>query len=593
MLAAVSALMTMVVPWALTSPPAAQASAPPATWTGRSAGLEESDAFWSLGPNWEGGVAPNVSEGIGTLTFPHLSNPTCYTASPADTCYLTFNNYPLGLSVESLKVDDADEYLIAGEPFTLGSGGLSASPASGSSGEAWDVVETPVQLGASQKWDIAGRGGLVAENGLIFFNGSFGSGSVSGAGHALGVELSGGPLFFLDKTDTEVGPVTVDGADTSKIASNGLVSMLHAKLNSSDGEPVAVSHVFFAGSGALGPLRTSDTILDVGAPGEDLEAASAKLDPGTSVEFTITGEGRTPATDYAQLTSHGAVELGGAKIEVVIRPPKQGAPCPTVNAGETFTFVSTSGTLAGSFSNAPEHGAEIPIRYAEACAKKSQKIEISYRESGGTQTVTGIVEEAAAKKQQEEEVAARKRREEEEATTRRRQEEEAAARKRQEEEAASGKRQEVPTVVPSETGGGLPAGAAGTAAREVSGKPAAPGIALLARTVKVEGKTAMVLVRCNGTVECEGSLKLLARIHERHAVTRHGKRQVLTGMRTVEVGVAAGFFIAPGRVERLRAHLTSEDEKLIHRAGHAGLTVTVKGNGVASSSLVLEEERHR
>ena len=406
---------------------AARASAPSATWKGAAPGVAKSDAYWSLGANWEAGVAPNASEGIATLTFPRLTTPTCESATPADTCYLSFNNL-VGLSVEALKLDDGDEYLIAGEPFTLGSGGLSATPASGSAGEAADVVEAPIQLGASQDWQLAGRGGPVAENGLVLFDGTFGSGSVSGSGSSLSVELSEGPLFFLDKTDTEVGPLTISGANTGAIASNGLFSMLAAKLNSSDSQPVSVSHVFFAGSGAIGPLSTSDTDLDVGAVGEDLEVASAKLGSGTSVEFTVTGEGTTPAADYAQLVSRGAVALEGAKVEVVVRPPNEGAACPVLSAGETYTFVSSTGALSGAFENAPEGGAEIPVRYGPACAAKpSQTIAISYRESGPTETVTGTVEEAAFRQRQEEE-----------AKTRGREEEEAAARRKAEEASAHG-----------------------------------------------------------------------------------------------------------------------------------------------------------
>ena len=391
---------------------AARASAPSATWKGGVAGVAKSDAYWSLGANWEAGVAPSPSEGIATLTFPRLTTPTCESAIPADTCYLSFNNL-VGLSVEALKLDDGDEYLIAGEPFTLGSGGLSATPASGSSGEAADVVEAPIQLGASQDWQLAGRGGPVAENGLVLFDGTFGSGSVSGSGSSLSIELSEGPLFFLDKTDTEVGPLTISGANTGAIASNGLFSMFAAELNSSDSQPVSVSHVFFAGSGAIGPLSTSDTDLDVGAVGEDLEVASANLGSGTSVEFTITGEGTAPAVDYAQLISRGAVALEGAKVEVVVRPPNEGSACPVLSAGETYTFVSSTGALSGAFQNTPEGGAEIPVRYGLACATKpSQTIAISYHESGPTETVTGTVEEAASRQRQEEEAAARRKAEE-------------------------------------------------------------------------------------------------------------------------------------------------------------------------------------
>jgi hypothetical protein len=286
--------------------------------------------------------------------------------------------------------------------ITIGSGGLTAAPAIGAIGSAGDVVEMPLGLSASQTWHVDGRsGGQLGENGLLL------AGDLTGSSSALTVELSNGPLLFLAENDIEVGPVAIDGANTSKVAANGVVSLLGAKLNSSDGEAVGLSHVFFAGSGSVGPLTTSDADLDVGSPAEAIEVTSARLDSACYVEFNVSGEGTSARTDYSQLVSHGPIELASSKVEVVVRPASQGASCPSLVPGQTYTFVSTTGTLSGSFSNAPEHGAEVSIRFAQACPQKSQKIRIAYHESGPTQTVTGTVEEAAAKKQREEEAAAR------------------------------------------------------------------------------------------------------------------------------------------------------------------------------------------
>jgi Trypsin len=128
-----------------------------------------------------------------------------------------------------------------------------------------------------------------------------------------------------------------------------------------------------------------------------------------------------------------------------------------------------------------------------------------------------------------------------------------------------------------------------SAAAGVSASTTAAGVTSLADTAKVKGKTASVSARCEGTVECEGSLKLVARIKERRTVTRNGKRRVLTRTRTIVIGVAAGFHIPPGRVEKLQVHLTSEGTKLVEHAGHAGLKVTVQGSGVTTGSLVLRD----
>jgi hypothetical protein len=549
--------------FALASASAAQASPPAATWTGGSSGRTLEAVEWSVGSNWEGGVAPNASEGVGTLTFPHLTNPTCAAEKPEDACYLSFNNFP-SLSVESIKLDDTDEYAILGEPIHLGSGGLVASPAGGTSGEGGDVVEAPIDLAASQNWSIAGRsGGGIAENGAIF------AGAISGSGDSLGVEVSNGPLFLLARNDTEVGPVTIHGGDTSVIAENGLVSLIGAKLNASDGEPVSLSHIFFAGSGVLGPLTTTATDLDVGAAGENLEAQSAKLGSGIAL-FNVTGAGTSAPGDYSQLTSHGAVELGGAHFELLVSAAKLGASCPTLAPGATYTFISTTGTLSGQFANAPEGGAEVPIRFAEECGHRSQTIKISYHESGGTETVTGTVEEAR-RHHEEEEAAARRHHEEEEAAARRRDEEEAAAatarRRRAEEEAAARGRSGEPPTGP--TGGVL-----GTTENSIG---AAQIKASLLHQLTPSGKGAKIASLVN-----EGGFTLRFKALEAGSATIQWY-EVPPGAILSKKSKAKPVLVASGRAtfaaaatEKLKIKLTSAGKTMLKRA--RTLKLTAKGS---------------
>ena len=413
---------------------AAYASPMSFTWTGQSTITED----WSAPANWVGDASvPETGEAIGTLTFPRLTNEVCEEKLGTEPCYISFNDVS-GLSAESVQIDDANDYLIGGDGITIGSDGLTASPEA--TGSAGDIIEMPLHLSASQTWHIASGGGELGENGLLL------AGGLTGSGNALTVELSDGPLVYLYENDTEVGPVTIDGAETSKVAANGIVSFLGAKLDSSDEEPVELSHVFFAGSGAIGPLRTDSADLDVGSPDQDIEATSVKLDSASHVEFNVTGEGMDAQAEYSQLVSRGSVELASSKIEVVVRPPEEGKPCPTLTPGQKYTFISTTGTLSGSFSNAPEPGEEIPIRLADACTQKSQKIRISYHETGGMETVTGTVEEAAATKKQEEEAAAKKKHEEEEAAANKKKHEEEAASKKATEEGATREANEAPRI---------------------------------------------------------------------------------------------------------------------------------------------------
>jgi hypothetical protein len=366
--------------------PAALASATSFTWTGRSGVLQEE---WSLGSNWEGNVAPTAEEAVGTLTFPRLTNPSCAAAPETEACYFSFNDL-IGLSAESVHIDDGDGYFITGEELTVGSGGLTASPASGSTGAAGDFVLTALHLGASQRWSITDRiGGAVEENGLLL------GGEVTGAQSALTTELSNGSALIL-ANNTEVGPVTIEGPNAGgERIDNGSVLLEGGELNSSDRHPLELTHVFFAGTGAVGPLTTDGSTLDVGddeQPAGALHAASVELDSAGAAVFEVVGEGTVAQNDYSQLVSEGPVELAGSAIGVVVRPESPGGACPVLVAGRTYTFISTTAALSGSFANAPEGGPEIPIEFAKGCSQVSQTMQIGYHRNGATETVTGTVE---------------------------------------------------------------------------------------------------------------------------------------------------------------------------------------------------------
>jgi hypothetical protein len=188
-------------------------------WSGRSEALSESSFDWSLGADWRGGATPVADEAVGTLTFPHLSNSTCTSKSPTDACYEALNNIS-GLTAESMKIDNGNEYVLSGEEIELGGGGLTASPASESSGPSGDVLKLPITLGASQTWSIAGRsGGSLGENGAAVLGNLTGSSS-----SALTFEISNEAVLYLEN-ETEVGPAAISGADTGEAGIlNGYVS---------------------------------------------------------------------------------------------------------------------------------------------------------------------------------------------------------------------------------------------------------------------------------------------------------------------------------------------------------------------------------
>jgi hypothetical protein len=563
--------------------PAADASPMSFTWSGQSTITED----WSASANWVGGVEPTTGEAIGTLTFPRLTNEVCEEDLGTEPCYISYNNVS-GLSAESVQIDDANDYLIGGNEIAIGSEGLTASP--GVSQEAGTFIEMPLNLSATQTWHISSGGGELGENGLLL------AGDLTGSGSGLTAELSNGPLLYLYENNTEVGPVTIAGADTGEVAANGIVSLLGAKLNSSDGGPVELSHVFFAGSGAVGPLTTDSADLDVGSPAADLEVTSAKLDAASHVEFNVVGDGMTAQTDYSQLLSRGPIELASSKVEVVVRPPKEGKPCPVLAPGQTYTFVSTTGDLSGVFANAPEHGAEIPIRFAVACQQISQKLQIKYHETGGTETVTGTVEEAAATKKQEEEAAAKKKHEEEEAKKR----EEEAASKKSIEEGATREANEAPRLEEEREAkareeaerpakeaaasaakereireAGERAGQEAAAKKKEEEENAPTGSVLLngsSITVQNSGEAAVKLA-CAGTTKCAGKLKLTI-----EGATKKGKKT-----KTETIGTST-FSIPPNETTPIKITLNAAGKALLSADhGRLGATLSILKSSPAPS----------
>jgi hypothetical protein len=534
---------------------AGQAGATSFTWSGSTQGRTESAARWSVATNWGGGVAPVPFEILDTLTFPHLTDNECTAVPPRDTCYLTLNDVK-GLTVDAMQLDDADNYLLAGEEITLGGGGIVAEPPGGAVGSAGAFVETPLELSAPQKWSIVGQGTSQIEQRDLLIGGE-----VTGAGKALTVELSSGPALILENS-TEVGPIALEGPNSAgEHIDNGSVLLEEGELNSTDHEPVALRNIFFEGTGAVGALSTENATLDVGTgtyPTGGLDASSVTLDPTTGILFEITGGGTTARTDYSQLDSTGAVALGG-EVGIFVSEPSAKASCPVLQRGQTYTFISTTAPLSGEFSNAVEHDVEeLPIYFAKSCGQYSQTMRITYSTTGSVHTVTGTVEAEAVQKeathrgelesaaaratmlfnQAEAERQAEKKKEEEAIAARNRkiQEEEAVAiarRRREEEEAETA------------TGGFELSLVGSTIDLPKSGAPA-------------------VKLRCRGTRTCAGRLTLTVR----HGASQGGK----TSRETIG---AAAFSISAGVTIRIKLALSARGRALV-RTEHGPLGATLE-----------------
>jgi hypothetical protein len=368
----------LVVGVVLFSAPIASASST-FTWSG---GATKTARGWSNATNWEAGAIPSSSEPV-ALEFPMLTSANCTSSPPTDTCYESENDVS-GLDVESLHVEDSQTYVIAGKPIALGSGGLTAAPATDTTEQIGSILAMPIALGVGQTWNIAGQSGDKAINGnqFVLFE------EVSGASYPLDVKLSEGGGLVLANED-EVGHLSLEGAEAGRPGIfNGVAELYGAQLNVSDHEPVSFKHLFVSGAGATGPLTTEAAEVFV-EPGEKkaehLEVQSATLDSASQLAFAVTEAfGSEAGRAYAQLSSTGPVDINDAELAVVAEDS-----CQPLWPGRTYTFVTSTGNITGSFGNAGE-GAEIPVEFPKGC-KIAQTLQIHYERSGPTQTVTGIV----------------------------------------------------------------------------------------------------------------------------------------------------------------------------------------------------------
>jgi hypothetical protein len=369
-----------VVACAVVWAPAATAST--FTWSGKAS---SSSPGWSNTGNWMGGTAPSPSSTV-SLSFPLLGS-QCAAAKPAETCYLSEDDVS-GLTAESIDVTDGGEYEIEGSnAITLGSGGLTSQPEGTATGYA--TIGLPLTLGETQTWHLAGSSRASLANHLFLLEGAIG-----GESSELTVDTEDSVEFAVG-AQVDVGAVKIDGAETTgNRDANAIVGLGGGgSLNAGDSNLVRLSHVYFFGSGGIGALSTEAATLAIGSGGAEpgrLEAASANLDSETTAAFEAHGTGDEAGADYSQLASSGSVSLGSASLAMVVAKP-EGEACSALPVGQTYTLVSTTGALTGSFGNAPE-GGEIPVTYVSACGSMpAQKLVVAYSRSGTTKTVTATV----------------------------------------------------------------------------------------------------------------------------------------------------------------------------------------------------------
>ena len=563
--------------------PAAGATAPSFTWNG-AASTEE----WSLAKNWEGKTAPTENESVSELRFPELTSSTCMEVAPVDACYFSEDNV-VGLSAKSLHVDDGHHYEIEGDKLALGSNGLLAKPTGTTNGPATDVIDLPLELSASQAWNVFGSGaGASDEEGILLEE------PVTGAGNALTVELHTQAVLALEN-NIEVGDLTLQGGNPSKTGiENGVVDFEEGALNSGNNKQVALGNILFRGSGTTGPLTTDGTLLDIGHEAEPLggiEVFEAAFDPASTLTFRITGATPEPEKDYSQLTSEaGHIALGGVNVAIEVARPAKNKPCPTLTRGETFTFIETGGSVTGEFAGVPGPHDEIPLKF-EGCTPLKQGIKLVY----GPHTVTGIVEGEVVEREAREAKERQEAKEHQEAKEAQERQEAKEAKEHQEAKEAreSKERQEaakaLAEALAARSGQGSGVGKIGVLSFK-EGFPFA-GIAGTSVTVSASGSFVLKITCPGGETSCTGTVTMRT-LHAVVATPKH---------RAAVLSLASGSFTVPGgQSKTLTLHLSATARKLLARTHVLSAKATITAHdpsgathtGVVTVTLHAAKAKH-
>jgi hypothetical protein len=315
---------------------AGSAAADDFTWSGADTTTPGGD--WSDPANWVGDVAPAPSSTVGTLTFPESS--CC--GSENDVTGLTVGKIDIGASNDGF----------GGDAITL-DGGLTIAPPGDTDEDGADILDTPITLGAAQTWEL---------------NNSLAVGEGISGDYPLTVELGSSPADGSSNDleaddDIEVGALSITDGNFS----------LRTDVNSADGNPVMLTNAGLAsfGTHSIGALSSQGSTVSVSEPGSgiynpvSLSVASATFDSGSALEMPL----------GLQFIATGSVNLGGSDLDLAGQAYPENSAC---WQGVT-TLVSTSGTLTGTFGNAPE-GATV----SDGCADYA----IDYNRTGATKTVT-------------------------------------------------------------------------------------------------------------------------------------------------------------------------------------------------------------
>jgi len=105
------------------------------------------------------------------------------------------------------------------------------------------------------------------------------------------------------------------------------------------------------------------------------------------------------------------------------------------------------------------------------------------------------------------------------------------------------------------------------------------------------GRTATLLLRCDGGGDCLGSASLVARKGGGRAAKLKGKHSG-AGRARIVLGTAS-FSIPAGASEAIQVRLSTAARALVRSAGKRGLTVVASGADVKTAALLLRQAKPR
>jgi hypothetical protein len=341
---------------------AAQADA---TWTGASTSSQ-----WSVAANWTGTTPPTTAAtAAGTLVFPALGTcGTCYTSRDGLT----------GISATGLVFGNTTgQYRILGNRLTVGAGGISDTQGGGTG----NVINAPLALsGGPQTWAVGST--LNGYNSLTVIGGVTGT-----SAETLTVSLPRGDLFV--DSDMEVGAVTSNGPGGFHIG-GAPGSGNPGSVNGTNGQPVTINggSLVINPSSTAGPLTLNSGTLLLGTNPQNNGTTTlqvngdASLRSSTTTKTFINGNGSTPGTDFSQVSASN-ITVGG---QLVVGQGPSNGNCVALNSGDMATLITTTGTLSGTYANAPE-GAVLTM--ASSCQSTPPQLQIHYTTNSVTAMVVG------------------------------------------------------------------------------------------------------------------------------------------------------------------------------------------------------------